>query len=109
MSARPYVKHLRACKLEVSSFEKRALHTGDRRNGLDDALHGNVRTRFAPSPTGDLHIGSLRTAAFNYLLAKRYSGQFVLRLEDTDRVIKTKAIFHMAQLILLPETYYTWS
>lgn len=44
-----------------------------------------VRTRFAPSPTGMLHIGSLRTALYNYLLAKNTGGQFLLRLEDTDQ------------------------
>ncbi|KAH7068011.1 hypothetical protein BKA63DRAFT_520943 [Paraphoma chrysanthemicola] len=44
-----------------------------------------ARTRFAPSPTGYLHLGSLRTALFNYLLAKRTGGQFLLRIEDTDR------------------------
>lgn len=44
------------------------------------------RTRFAPSPTGYLHLGSLRTALFNYLLAKTTNGQFILRLEDTDQV-----------------------
>ncbi|RMD43503.1 hypothetical protein DV735_g1668, partial [Chaetothyriales sp. CBS 134920] len=44
-----------------------------------------ARTRFAPSPTGDLHLGSIRTAAFNYLLARRTGGQFLLRLEDTDQ------------------------
>lgn len=43
-----------------------------------------VRTRFAPSPTGYLHIGSLRTALYAYLLAKQAGGQFILRLEDTD-------------------------
>ncbi|KAF7716183.1 Glutamate--tRNA ligase, mitochondrial [Penicillium ucsense] len=43
------------------------------------------RTRFAPSPTGYLHLGSLRTALFNYLLAKRTGGQFLLRIEDTDQ------------------------
>ncbi|MBU2036985.1 glutamate--tRNA ligase [Patescibacteria group bacterium] len=43
-----------------------------------------VRTRFAPSPTGYLHIGGLRTALYAYLIAKQASGQFVLRLEDTD-------------------------
>ncbi|KAB8360686.1 hypothetical protein FH972_024424 [Carpinus fangiana] len=43
-----------------------------------------ARTRFAPSPTGQLHLGSLRTALFNYLLARRTGGQFLLRLEDTD-------------------------
>ena len=44
-----------------------------------------ARTRFAPSPTGNLHLGSLRTAAFNYLTAKATGGQFLLRLEDTDQ------------------------
>lgn len=44
-----------------------------------------VRTRFAPSPTGYLHIGSLRTALFNYLWAKKNNGQFLLRIEDTDQ------------------------
>lgn len=45
-----------------------------------------ARTRFAPSPTGYLHLGSLRTALFNYLLARRTGGQFLLRIEDTDQV-----------------------
>ncbi|KAI1781447.1 hypothetical protein F4818DRAFT_399056 [Hypoxylon cercidicola] len=44
-----------------------------------------ARTRFAPSPTGYVHIGSLRTALYNYLLAKATGGQFVLRVEDTDQ------------------------
>jgi glutamyl-tRNA synthetase len=45
---------------------------------------GPVRTRFAPSPTGNLHLGSIRTALYNYLIAKRTGGQFILRIEDTD-------------------------
>ena len=44
-----------------------------------------VRTRFAPSPTGFLHVGGVRTALFAYLLAKRHGGKFILRLEDTDQ------------------------
>lgn len=44
----------------------------------------SIRTRFAPSPTGYLHIGGARTALFNYLIAKRQGGQFILRIEDTD-------------------------
>lgn len=44
-----------------------------------------IRTRFAPSPTGVLHLGSVRTALFCWLYARRYGGQFVLRIEDTDR------------------------
>src|SRR5690349_745976 len=43
-----------------------------------------VRTRFAPSPTGYLHIGGVRTALFNYLFAKKHGGQFLLRIDDTD-------------------------
>lgn len=44
----------------------------------------NVRVRFAPSPTGFLHLGSARTALFNYLFAKKHGGKFILRIEDTD-------------------------
>src|SRR5690349_351976 len=44
-----------------------------------------VRVRFAPSPTGELHVGGLRTALFNFLLARQTGGQFILRIEDTDQ------------------------
>ena len=44
-----------------------------------------VRTRFAPSPTGYMHIGNLRTALFAYLTARRNNGVFILRIEDTDQ------------------------
>jgi len=44
-----------------------------------------VRVRFAPSPTGPLHIGGVRTALFNYLFAKKHGGNFILRIEDTDQ------------------------
>ena len=49
-----------------------------------------VVTRFAPSPTGFLHIGGARTALFNYLFAKRNGGKFMLRIEDTDRKRSTE-------------------
>jgi len=48
------------------------------------------RVRFAPSPTGDLHVGSARTALFNYLFARRYNGAFILRIEDTDTARSTE-------------------
>ncbi|MBT8394793.1 MAG: glutamate--tRNA ligase [Flavobacteriaceae bacterium] len=48
-------------------------------------MTNNVRVRFAPSPTGPLHIGGVRTALFNYLFAKKNKGVFVLRIEDTDQ------------------------
>ena len=44
-----------------------------------------VRVRFAPSPTGPLHIGGVRTALFNYLFARKHNGDFILRIEDTDQ------------------------
>ena len=49
------------------------------------------RLRFAPSPTGYLHVGGARTALLNWLYAKRYGGQFLLRIEDTDRARSTEA------------------
>ena len=50
-----------------------------------------VRTRFPPSPTGDLHVGGARVALFNYLFARHHGGQFVLRMEDTDRERSSQA------------------
>ena len=56
-----------------------------------------VRVRFAPSPTGYLHIGSARTALFNWLYARGRGGKFLLRIEDTDRARSTQeAIAAMA-------------
>lgn len=49
----------------------------------------NVRTRFAPSPTGYLHVGGARTALFNWLFARHHGGQFILRVEDTDKARNT--------------------
>lgn len=58
----------------------------------------NIRVRFAPSPTGFLHIGGARTALFNWLFARKMGGTFILRIEDTDEVRSTEdsvnAIFH---------------
>lgn len=46
---------------------------------------GKIRTRFAPSPTGRMHVGNLRTALYAYLIAKHEGGDFLLRIEDTDQ------------------------
>ena len=46
--------------------------------------HGPITTRFAPSPTGELHLGNARTALFSWLFARHHGGRFVLRIEDTD-------------------------
>ena len=55
-----------------------------------DSGGGPVRVRFAPSPTGNLHVGGARTALFNYLFARSRGGKFVLRVEDTDLERSTK-------------------
>mgnify|MGYP000017631635 FL=1 len=60
-------------------------------------MKSNVRVRFAPSPTGPLHIGGVRTALFNYLFAKKHGGTFVLRIEDTDQ---TRYVANAEQYII---------
>tara|TARA_B100001059_G_scaffold51603_1_gene45155 strand:+ start:6622 stop:8028 length:1407 start_codon:yes stop_codon:yes gene_type:complete len=57
---------------------------------MEKALVKKVITRFAPSPTGTLHIGGVRTALFNYVYAKQHDGLFLVRIEDTDRERSTK-------------------
>lgn len=49
-----------------------------------------VRVRYAPSPTGHLHIGNARTALFNYLFARHNDGDFIIRIEDTDQNVISK-------------------
>lgn len=53
---------------------------------MNESVSGSVRSRFAPSPTGALHLGGVRTALYNYLFAKKHNGVFYLRIEDTDQV-----------------------
>ena len=55
----------------------------------------NVKVRFAPSPTGFMHIGNTRTALFNWLLAKKLGGRFMLRIDDTD-TLRSKAEYETA-------------
>lgn len=52
---------------------------------MDKKQDKNIVTRFAPSPTGVLHVGGVRTALFNYLFARKHGGKFILRIEDTDK------------------------
>lgn len=85
----------RRCSTDSARYSK---------HGLPDSP---ARTRFAPSPTGYLHLGSLRTALFNYLLAKRTGGQFLLRIEDTDQVRRGCAPLHGLWLIST-ETDDSW-
>ncbi len=58
---------------------------------LGDVRPSDVRVRFAPSPTGNLHIGNVRTALFNWVLARHFGGTLVLRIEDTDAARNTEA------------------
>jgi glutamyl-tRNA synthetase len=59
------------------------------------SANSTVRVRFAPSPTGYLHVGGARTALYNYLFAKHHGGQFILRIEDTDEVRSTEESMRM--------------
>src|SRR6218665_1663336 len=62
----------------------------ERATGTATANGRTVVTRFAPSPTGYLHIGGARTALFNWLFARRNGGTYLLRIEDTDRARSTE-------------------
>ncbi len=57
---------------------------------MEENLVNGIRVRFAPSPTGNLHLGGVRTALFNYIFALKYSGKFILRIDDTDRIRSKK-------------------
>ncbi len=59
-----------------------------------------IRTRFAPSPTGYMHIGNLRTALYCYLIAKKEKGDFILRIEDTDQKREVSGAFELILQIL---------
>ncbi|KAL6711444.1 Glutamate--tRNA ligase mitochondrial [Coniothyrium glycines] len=85
--AQPTSYTCRSCLLRLSRTPRRAVSSKvAQAQKLNTALPTSpARTRFAPSPTGYLHLGSLRTALFNYLLAQRTGGQFLLRIEDTDQ------------------------
>lgn len=63
------------------------------------SVHG-IRVRFAPSPTGQLHLGSLRTALYNYLFAKSQNGTFILRIEDTDQTRKVQGAMQNLRNVL---------
>jgi len=60
-------------------------------------MSDTVRVRFAPSPTGSFHVGSARTALFNWAFARHHKGVFILRIEDTDRSRSTDE--HIAQIL----------
>ena len=67
---------------------------------------GKVRTRFAPSPTGYMHIGNLRTALYTWLIARNAGGTFILRIEDTDQ---TRQVEGATELIYKTLASATWT
>ncbi|KAG7701093.1 hypothetical protein KL930_000454 [Ogataea haglerorum] len=81
--------HTSRCSLNSSKMQLHTKFTLRRKSAQKEEVSTDsktpARTRFAPSPTGFLHLGSLRTALYNYLLARATGGQFLLRLEDTDQ------------------------
>ena len=68
-------------------------------NYLKNLYKFSVRVRYAPSPTGPMHLGAVRTALFNYMFAKNKNGKFIVRIEDTDlvnfRLIVRKEMFQI--------------
>ena len=67
-----------------------------------------IRTRFAPSPTGASHVGGLRTALYNYLFARHNDGDFILRIEDTDKARFVKgSIEGLAKMLNLTGLEYS--
>src|SRR6188508_2056596 len=81
LGTRSRARSSRSCLAKVARFSSRAERT---RSIRQYASGMSVRVRFAPSPTGYLHVGGARTALFNWLYARRHGGVFVLRIEDTD-------------------------
>src|SRR5438309_4180441 len=71
--------------LGIKNVTQRAAFPADLRLGAMPEYDAPARVRYAPSPTGALHLGGARTALFNYLFARQKGGQFLLRIEDTDR------------------------
>src|SRR5499426_3442311 len=73
---------------------KNSVHSADDAVSGAARMTGSVRVRFAPSPTGHLHVGSARTALFNWAFARHHGGTFILRIEDTDRSRSTDDYIH---------------
>lgn len=65
---------------------------------MEDEKVTKIRTRFAPSPTGRMHVGNLRTALYAYLVAKHEGGDFILRIEDTDpgALCRRRSRYHLS-------------
>ena len=77
---------IRRPSLRIHAIHATSLRVNDT---IKTKSNTRIRTRFAPSPTGYLHVGGARTALFNWLFAKKHGGDFVLRVEDTDEARNT--------------------
>ena len=69
---------------EFEAIQKEKMRSVQESNILG-TFNKSVRVRFAPSPTGELHVGGLRSMLYNYLFAKQFNGELILRIEDTDK------------------------
>ena len=63
-------------------------------------MAAEIRVRFSPSPTGSLHLGGLRTALYNYALARKHNGALVLRVDDTNPVGSPEQLSHIMALLI---------
>lgn len=78
-------KQKKEIEKEVDDFNRGIARTMDIQYGTNEPGK-RVRVRYAPSPTGMLHIGGLRTFLYNYMWARKHDGDMILRIEDTDKV-----------------------
>ena len=86
----PFFKEIYHLSFGIYHVEQRYTHVINDKSSMVNDKFMTVITRFAPSPTGFLHIGGARTALFNWLFAKHHGGKFMLRIEDTDRARSTE-------------------
>ena len=90
----PLITQLMAASRVGASFMPALRHAHRRtdwsRAGVVVASEAGTRTRFAPSPTGSLHVGGARTALFSWLMARQKKGDFIIRVEDTDTARSTR-------------------
>jgi glutamyl-tRNA synthetase len=87
----PYMAEKFRRRVRLPEGWRRRIGKGEKTSGWMKMAIEKMRTRFAPSPTGFLHIGGARTALFNWLYTRRHEGTFVLRIEDTDQARSTEA------------------
>ena len=83
-----------ATYMATASLSRTALAGIIRHQFSTSAINNHVRVRFAPSPTGMLHLGGLRTMLYNYLFAHQQGGRVILRIEDTDQVSYKMIVFN---------------